>query len=472
MAEYILAEKAELVAIADATRAKCNTVDKMSLSQIADSILTISGGGEANPPAVGFVPTVYNSTGYPTMGIFYGTSIPTSLFACNQSDGYPFALQRIIWNDTLTSISAYAFREAKKLTIPELPDTVTRIASYAFSNCTSLTWTKLPTSLTNVEGYAFNNCTGFTSLDVTGKVNFANNAFKGCSGLRALKLHSDTVCIFNGKNTFDGTPIISGGDGYIFVPHTLVDSYKALTNLSGIVDNIVPLDGFAVIPKVDYNLEYSETKSISIKLLEYDTMPNVQISSSNTNILTVTNINKTINEVTFDVNALSTEGTATINMTVSDSISTYQGSFNISVFAEIPYRAIVEDVEGSTYGFVLNKSGYYESANKGKDSSYALCKVNIKNSAGARVYIDCINYAENNYDYGLLSKVNTTLALSNTADTTNVFKNFKGTNASTVQTLDYGVVADGSYIYIKFIKDNSGSQNNDSLQFKVRFETA
>lgn len=468
MAEYIIADKSEIVAIADAIRVKCNTSDKMSLSQIAESISRL---GVDNAPAIGFVPGAYNSSGYPINGIFYGTSIPNSLFACHNTDGYPFALENIIWNDIITKVGNYSFRNAKWLTIPELPNSVTNIGQQAFEGCSSLSWAKLPDSLTTIGYQAFASCTGLTSLDVTGKVNFGQNAFNKCTALTGLKLRSNTACTF-GTNVFSGTPIISGGTGYIFVPHTLVDTYKAIANLSTVADNIVPLEGYAVIPTTDYDMEYSQSKSISIKLLEYDAMPNVQITSSDETIVSVTNMVTSLNEVTFDVNTLTTEGTATISMIISDNISTYQKEFDVTVYEEIPCLAAVEGVEGAAYGFTLNNNGYYESTNKGIDSSYALCKVNIRNRSGKKVYIDCINNAENNYDYGIVSNLNTALTLSSSADNSaNVFKNFKGLSSTNIQTLDYGVVADGSYIYIKFIKDSSSASGNDSLQFKVRFET-
>ena len=103
-----------------------------------------------------------------------------------------------------------------------------------------------------------------------------------------------------------------------------------------------------------------------------------------------------------------------------------------------------------------------------KSSSYAICKINIDNPANCNVYIDCISSGETNYDYGILSTVGGTLTLSNIADTENVYHSFKGKNSEEVQTIDYGVI-NGS-IYAKFIKDSSGDNRNDSLQFKVRFD--
>ena len=132
----------------------------------------------------------------------------------------------------------------------------------------------------------------------------------------------------------------------------------------------------------------------------------------------------------------------------------------------------VSDVSGASYGFVMNSAGYYESTNKGKNSSAALCKVTFDTFGMYHLYIDCINYAESNYDYGLLSKLDTTLSTSTTADSSSkIFYNFKGKQSASVVTVDYGEIAAGEhFIYIKFLKDSSQHNNNDSLQFKLRFE--
>lgn len=134
-----------------------------------------------------------------------------------------------------------------------------------------------------------------------------------------------------------------------------------------------------------------------------------------------------------------------------------------------PYYS-VGAVSGASYGFTLDSStGYYVSGNKGVNSSAAVCKVTF-NTQGKHLYLDCINYAEANYDFGILSNIDSTLTTTNTEDTTR-FKSFKGSSSASVQTVDYGVVAAGEhFIYVKFRKDGSGNANNDTLQFKVRFE--
>lgn len=126
---------------------------------------------------------------------------------------------------------------------------------------------------------------------------------------------------------------------------------------------------------------------------------------------------------------------------------------------------------GATYTFVQNSSGYYESNNKGVDDSCALCKVTLTITSAASVTFQCINYAENTWDYGLLSKIGSTLSNSTSADSsTYVQHSFYNLNSSSVQTVSYGNLNPGTYvIYAKFIKDESQSSYNDSLQFKVVF---
>lgn len=131
----------------------------------------------------------------------------------------------------------------------------------------------------------------------------------------------------------------------------------------------------------------------------------------------------------------------------------------------------VTELDKVQYGFRRNSGGYFESENKGVNNSYALCKVRIFADGVSHMYIDCINYGESIYDYGILSRIDTTLTLSNAADSTNVEQSFSGMQSNSVQIVDYGIPAAGEhYVYIKYRKDGSAHGGNDSLQFKIRFE--
>lgn len=138
-----------------------------------------------------------------------------------------------------------------------------------------------------------------------------------------------------------------------------------------------------------------------------------------------------------------------------------------------PSTWAVEAINGASYGFELNSSGYYESKNKGVNNSYAICRVKLNLGTKAKVTFNCINYAEANYDYGLLGNVDTALTLSvdASADSGKVAKNFQGSSQSGVQTFIYSVITEGEhFIDVKYVKDGSDSRNNDTLQFTVKIQ--
>lgn len=124
-----------------------------------------------------------------------------------------------------------------------------------------------------------------------------------------------------------------------------------------------------------------------------------------------------------------------------------------------------------TYTFVLNEDGYYESNNnnQGLNNTFAMCKLEFEMPVdNGTLELDCINYAESSFDYGILSAIDTTLLANNTADTSNVYISFKGSSSADIQKVTYTGIAKGShYIYIKYRKDSSTDSNNDSLKFKV-----
>lgn len=128
----------------------------------------------------------------------------------------------------------------------------------------------------------------------------------------------------------------------------------------------------------------------------------------------------------------------------------------------------VFDIGGTNYKFALNSNGYYESNNKGVNNSAAVCRVNIHAAKACTVTFKCINYAESNYDFGLLGVLDKEQNTGYSDTSTNVAKSFKGSSSSSVQTYAYTNVAAGDhFIDVKYRKDSSQHSNNDSLQFTV-----
>lgn len=131
----------------------------------------------------------------------------------------------------------------------------------------------------------------------------------------------------------------------------------------------------------------------------------------------------------------------------------------------------VQTVDGAAHGFELNDNDYYESQCKKIANGYAVCKVVFTGEVERDITLRCISYGESNYDYGIISQVDKTLALSNTDDgstgSANVLKNFKGLSSPNPVDLTITIPAGEHFIYCKYRKDGSGDTGNDSLQFTV-----
>ena len=125
----------------------------------------------------------------------------------------------------------------------------------------------------------------------------------------------------------------------------------------------------------------------------------------------------------------------------------------------------------TVYGFALNANGYYESNNNKKGNSWALCKVTINAPQAFTLTIPYISSGENGYDYGIFGQLDTELANSytddGTTDSAKVKLNCKGQSSTDVKQVSYDVPAGEHFIEIKYRKDGSGNQGNDSLQFKI-----
>lgn len=154
------------------------------------------------------------------------------------------------------------------------------------------------------------------------------------------------------------------------------------------------------------------------------------------------------------------------------SLEYYANDTLFSTDTDLPFAMFdVVAVPDAKYGFELNSAGYYVSKNYHIQSSAALCKVVFNVSDETQVRLDCINSGESNFDYGIISQIDKTLTTSITDDggtgTTNVLKNFKGASSTNVQTVTLTVPKGEHFIYVKYRKDSSSDNGNDTLQFKV-----
>ena len=134
--------------------------------------------------------------------------------------------------DKITSIGQYAFYDCTNLSLKELPTNLITISDYAFTRCQNLQINKIPTNVKTIGSSAFSDCTNLTEIIFEGdSFSIGNSAFKGCTNLSKIILPNVTKVITLGTTVFTTTPI-ANDEGYIYVPDTLVDSFKTATNWS------------------------------------------------------------------------------------------------------------------------------------------------------------------------------------------------------------------------------------------------
>lgn len=91
--------------------------------------------------------------------------------------------------------------------------------------------TEIVSNVTSVRQYAFHSCRNLTSIDFPVAVSISGNALAYCSKLTALILRKNSICQLVSSTAFIGTKI-ADGEGYIYVPRSLLVSYQTADNWS------------------------------------------------------------------------------------------------------------------------------------------------------------------------------------------------------------------------------------------------
>lgn len=376
-----------------------------------------------------------------------------------------------------SSVGNYAFGYCRMLDSVNFPE-ATSFAYGVLNYCSALTNVSLP-KLRTLGNYTFAGCSNLTSLSFPMLTQILSSAFSGCRNLSSLTLGASLVCALNNSNAFNSTPYVGyssyfSGTPYIFVPGNLLKSYRSAINWSYFSNYFAALNSWLGDISIA-RIQISTTANVSMEMgfLNNDEglIPTVSVISEDDSVINISNVSATAESITFDMSSSNIVETVNITITATLADETLTKIVQVRVFdpSQIPEYTV--EPLGTVYTFVLNQDEYYESNNKGADSSFAICKININANTDCTMHLDCINFAESNFDYGILSKLDSTLQLSNISDgNTNVHKTFKGESSPNIVTVSYEIPSGEHYIYVKFIKDGSGHHDNDSFQFKVRFE--
>ena len=376
----------------------------------------------------------------------------------------------------------------------------------------------------------FYGCTSLTSAPELPSTTLANGCygsmFYGCRSLTSVTIYAETTASEAFKNWL--SDVSSSGtvynNGFLDLPKNSPSGVP-----SGWTENIPEIQSITANPDT-FTIEFNNETVTCNSTLTITTTTGTTVTQTNTATITVgentgdttRTITKTIpyynssydvtivqsaiqsitaNPDTFTIKSYKDTVKCASTLTITTTIGTTVTQTNIATVTvgentgdttrtlteTIPYKGssyqvtIVQtanDVKPAyswdvvsigTYPFELNTNGYYESTNKGHDSSYSYATLNYEGYEN--LVLECINSGESNFDYGIISQPDVQLSESTSDDgatgRTNVFHNFKG--QSSTNPVQLTIPSDGGshFITIKFRKDGSGNEGNDSLQFKV-----
>ena len=142
------------------------------------------------------------------------------------------------------TVGNYNFYNCLCLRSIDLPN-ATEIGTYFGYSCLNLMSVKLPKA-SALNNYSFQSSSGIQIVDLPMAESIANYCFRYCTNLKAVVLRKiDSICTLGGSGAFAGSTIASG-NGYIYVPSTLIEDYKAATNWSKYSGKFRALESYTV----------------------------------------------------------------------------------------------------------------------------------------------------------------------------------------------------------------------------------
>ena len=134
-----------------------------------------------------------------------------------------------------TKLGTRTFDTCSNLTEVNIPK-LSAVSTYAFCSCYKLKRVDFPALTSRVEGNAFQACSALSVANLgTVPQIYGSYNFSDCKNLKEVYLLYSSVVSLSNSNAFAGTPMATSGFGFwgsIYVPASLVDSYKTATNWS------------------------------------------------------------------------------------------------------------------------------------------------------------------------------------------------------------------------------------------------
>ena len=336
---------------------------------------------------------------------------------------------------------------------------VTSAGDTFLENCPSLVSVDLPNLTSAGDGF-LRDCPSLVSVDLPNLTSVGNGFLRDCDKLKYVYLRSTTMCTLGGSTTLNDSNI------HIYVPASLINSYKSASYWS------------------DYANNFKTLESIVLSKLSINGRPEINIYGGNKTekysvIYNDGAVHPDQTGVTWSVTGnatISQDGVVTLNnASAGDKLTiTATSTYNSSISASM--TATVINQSSSMY-IDLNNGQWVDTGTtvdghevyKSDDGSYninngtSVCTVTFQGYSSVTVYIR--SYAESNFDYTEVGPLDGTVSRASSSSVVNT----KGRQSQTQYYSYKFVIPDGNQhtFQVLYSKDSSGNTYNDRGYFYV-----
>ena len=334
----------------------------------------------------------------------------------------------------------------------------TSVGYSAFSSCSALTSVDIPNA-TSVGAYAFNSCSALRTIDFPNATSIGEHAFYSCFNLKTIYLRSKTMC------TCTGDPNIASSTT-IYVPESLIDSYKTATYWSSYASKFKTLESIK-LSKISIiggsNINIHNGTITGIYKVQYN---DGVVSPEQAGITWSITGNATISQ----------DGVVTLkNASVGDKLtitatSTYDTSISASLTVSVINVATSMTVDlnngqwvdsGTTVdGHTVYKS---DAGSYNVNNGASTCTVTVKGYNKVIVYLR--SYAEANFDYAEVGPLDGTVTR---ASTSNVLSTKGNPSATQYYSHTFEISDTNAHTFqVLYSKDSIVNNNDDRGYFYV-----
>ena len=307
--------------------------------------------------------------------------------------------------------------------------------------------------------YLFSNCYSLKTViikNIENKAKIAASSFSNCYHFLGTS---------NSTYNPDGLK-----DGRIYMPIDYVEKISILDNWKKFSDIIKPLElienNISPIYIVDDDKVKNEITQGIIYLDNYNNIPEVSISSSDENILTIGDIKVSTNKIIFNINTVNS-GTAIITSNITGDNSDIK-TINFKVKTPIVNYS-VEPSPKSIYGFELNENGYYEDivkvTNGNGCNSECLLRFTITDNSLKGIRILCIHNSSRWTESAWIGKIDM-MDWNNNNDCQYTFDADAGKGIIEKEIVYPKTTIGEHFIRIRYLHSGMG-KTTDGLQFKI-----